>query len=1428
MSDDGTGSPGEGSAPGECLAPGLAPRRRARLSPAQERIWTAQRLDPEAPLFHMAFAFVVEAEIPPETFRRAWQHTASAATVLRARVVEEDGGRVRTVAGLLPETHVVDFRGRAEPERSFLDWARERCRRPPALDGPLVDSVLAVLGDGRTGWMLNQHHVVTDAASTGLVVRALDDVLRALLDGREPPTVTFPPYPETVAALRHRFGETGRATSEAHWRLRRGSRRPVAFYGSPTRPRSTPSVRTTIELDAERARAIEALAGKAPFRSLSPDLSRFALWSTVVAAWTHRISGAEEVGFDAPVAGRPSPEARRCPGLFIELFPFAARVTPDDTFRTLGARCLEEALLLVRHARPGASADTTGAGDALADVVLNYVPTTFGSLAGAPTSVEWLHPGHGDRAHAVRVQVCDFAGSGRPRVHLDLDAEVFHDERRAAAPAHFERVLDALLADPDQCVAAADVLTDADRAAHAALHRDHRGPRAERTVLDAILARCARDLDRIALRSGDRAVAFSNLAERIDAAARVLVERGLEAGDRVAILSGRSIETVVAILGILRAGGVFVPVAPGTPDEKRRRILADSGARLAVTDRHEGDATGGIVHVPLARLSTAVPDALLSSPPGADDPAYVLYTSGSTGEPKGVVVSHGALAEYLLWAEESYVRGERLTFPLFTSLGFDLTLTSLFLPLMSGGTLLVLAESAGPVDAAVLDLVREPAIDVVKLTPSHLAVLRRRGLENSGIRRMIVGGEDLPTSLAAAVVSQLDGRVEITNEYGPTEAVVGCVAHLFDPRVDTGPSVPIGRPAPHVEVAITNEAGARVPRGVTGELRVSGPALADGYLGRPERTAERFVTDGHGRRWYRTGDLVRLGDRGGLEFLGRIDRQLKVSGLRTEPGEIEAILREVPGVDECAVVGVRRTAGATPTPTPAPEAAIRHCVRCGLASNVPRTRYDDEGVCNVCRSYERVEPWTRDYFGSLDDLREIFDDARRRRPEAPAEALVLLSGGKDSTYALLRLVETGVRVAAFTLDNGFLSEGALANIRRVTDELGVPVHVATTPAMNAVFRDSLERFSNVCNGCFKTIYTLALRHAHEQGIPIVVTGLSRGQMFETRLTEEMFRDGRRTPEEIDAAVLAARKAYHRIPDAVSRSLDVSHFADERIFDEVRIVDFYRYCDVDMDTLYAALRERLPWIRPGDTGRSTNCLVNDVGIAVHRRERGFHNYAIPYAWDVRMGHKTREEALEELDDDLDPERIDAMLAEIGWTEESAGESERTSLEAWIVASDEVSETDLRRALSRRLPAPLIPARFHRVADLPLTPSGKVDEAALQRAATTAPERRRETRPLEGPVQEMLAEIWSDLLGVGSVGPDDGFFELGGTSLLALRSVLRLGEELDLELPLDAVFTSPRLEDLARVAEDLLLAELDEAEADEAPQGPDAGGSTPPLG
>lgn len=1374
---------------------------KSNLTTAQLLLWLGQKLNPGVPLYNMAFSFTIKGEVELDRFQIAVRTLIDRADTLRLTITESEGIPYQKVQPKLEYTlPLFDFSTEVAPTTAVQQWITDRCTHEFDISTRMFDTALLKLASDTYIWYFNQHHLTTDNGSLSIAYQYLQDYYARSLAGTLTDAPDIPTYLDYVDLERERRQSTSYQKSVTFWQHQRASiPEPVALYGRTPSSESAHTQRVRYELGPERSRALKALAASPEARSLSLDLSQFNLFLTALFAYLYRASGNTRLAIASPAHNRPTPELKETMGVFIELFPLQVDVEPEETFASLLKKVSRASGQFLRYAQPGTSPYALNRN---INIVLNYINASFPEFQGMPVETEWIHSGYGDSQHALRLQVYDFDRSGSFQLAFDFDRELLGEQMQQRAIAHFQSVLDALLQDRTQRLDDIEILDIAELQQLITFNHTSsavKSPAA--TVISEFEAQVARTPDAVAIACGDETLTYHRLNCLANQWARYLQQQGITSETPVGLHLRRSLDLVAVIWGVLKAGGTYVPLEPNYPTERLAAILSDTQLPLVLASSDiaaqlpEGPHRVVRVDRVLSEVQQESSENLDSSISG-DRLAYILFTSGSTGPPKGVAIAHSSLANYVAWASSEYLQGEALTFPLFSPLSFDLTVTSLFVPLTCGGQIAVYPEDVSGIDLSIQRIVQDNAVDIVKLTPSHLALVKDTDWAASRVQVLILGGEDLKTDLAHQIARQ-NPHIRIYNEYGPTEATVGCMTHQFDPQTDTETSVPIGQPAAGASIYLLDSQLKLAPYGAAGEICIGGPGLARGYLNRESLTAERFIAlpETHPcreKRLYRTGDLGRWGEDGRLRYLGRSDRQVKIRGTRIELGEIESTLSAHPLIDTCIVEVVR------PVARPIPE-SITYCTQCGLASNYPGTTFNSQGVCNVCQSYESYRSRTEKYFKTPNELSQILERAQQRK-SGDYDCIMLLSGGKDSTYALYQLLETGLKVLAFTLDNGYISEEAKANIRRVVNHVGVDHIFATNPVMNEVFVDSLKQHCNVCNGCFKTIYTLSMKLAYEKGIPCIVTGLSRGQFFETRLTAELFTQlftsEDTSIEQIDSTILEARKAYHRSKDAIADLMDTDIFQSDDIFAAVEIVDFYRYCDVNLDDMLNFLSDRAPWIRPSDTGRSTNCLINNVGIYVHTEKQGFHNYALPYSWDVRMGHKTREEALAELNDEIDIPAVERILNDIGyghWREDM-----EAKLVAYYVPKAQSPETsDLRTFLNAKLPTNIIPTHFIAIESIPLTPNGKLDRQALPDLNTTRPELNANFIEPRSPLEQTLAAVWQQTLQVNRIGIRDNFFDLGGDSIAAIQVAARASDR-GISLTPQQLFRHPTIAELSAIA------------------------------
>ena len=501
-------------------------------------------------------------------------------------------------------------------------------------------------------------------------------------------------------------------------------------------------------MGAERSRKLKEIAKRTEIRAFTQHLTLFNIFSTLLFAYLYRTSGQKQLVIGAPSQNRPSKIFKETPGLFIEVFPLIAEVEENDSFLDLLNRVKIEAGNYLRHAQPGMSTLETSKSF---NTVLNYITAEFDDFKGIPAKSKWIHPGHCDPAHHLRCHVYDFDSSGEIEVHLDLNETVFDEELRRWAPKHFLNLIDAFVADVQQPITKTALITGEEKAQLLSPFGSNKV--SDDLVISQFEKVVLENPDETAIRFRARALTYAELNKKTNQLANYLEDEGIAKGDTISIHLERCPNYLISVLATMKLGACFVPISSDQPEERISHILKDSNCKIVLTntllERNLRRIAIKTINLDIESQSIENKSVdYLSSKFKGSDTAYMIYTSGSTGRPKGVLISNASLANYLNWAKNEYALPEKFTFPLFTSIGFDLTITSTFLPLISGGELVVYTEHSSGPDISIMEVIEENLVNSIKLTPSHLALLGDIDLSDSNLKLMIVGGEDFKTNLA--------------------------------------------------------------------------------------------------------------------------------------------------------------------------------------------------------------------------------------------------------------------------------------------------------------------------------------------------------------------------------------------------------------------------------------------------------------------------------------------------------------------------------------------------------------------------------------------------------------------------------------------------------------------------------------------------------
>jgi amino acid adenylation domain-containing protein len=1427
------------------------PAAGSPLSFAQQRLWFIHQIDPSSPAYNVPNALRLRGSLDPAVLERCIAEVARRHASLRTRFEVVGGAPIQVVE---PEPRV---------ELSLVDLSHlpaaareEEARRLAGAEasapfdlarGPLLRTRLLRLAGDDHVFLLTMHHIVSDGWSMGVLVQEVTALYQAFAAGRPSPLPDLPIQYADFAAWQREALSGARLESElAYWRERLTPLPPPLDLPA-DRPR--PPVQTfrggveRVAIPAGIADAMRALArgeGATLFMAL---LAAF-------AALLARLTGQKDVTVGTGIANRTLPELESLIGFFVNALVVRTSCQGDPPFRQLLGRVREAALgafahqdlpfeRLVEELQPPR------------DLSRNPIFQVAFALQNAPRG-DFELPGltigpvpseTGATRFDLEFHLWEESGGGLDG-YLFYSADMFDAPTVRRIAGRYQALLASVAEDPDLPLsrlraAAGDELERATQG----LARGRDLPFPPRPAYELFEERAARAPHLLAVEEAGRRITYGRLDAAADRLAARLIGLGAGREARVAILAGRSIEQVTAILAVAKSGAAYLPLDPANPDARLATMLEAAGAHLVLAPRalasRRGLAGRRVVDLDDAPAGDDPPRAARAASPA--DLAYVIFTSGSTGDPSGVEVTHANLANLVAWHRAAFGLTEADRATLISGVGFDASVWELWPALASGASLLIPDDATRLHPPALRDWLVERGATVAFLpTPLAELLLALEWPRACALRTMLTGGDRLHAVDPARV------PFRVVNNYGPTETTVVATSGEADTGGWLGMPT-IGGPVANAR-AFVLDAGLRpVPIGVPGELCIGGAGVARGYAGRPDRTAERFLPDPYSRapgvRLYRTGDRARQLADGRIEFLGRLDTQVKVRGHRVEPAEVESALAAHPGVEAVAVVADEESGGTRLVAYVAPRRAGGEGGR-WEAEHLARWRdlYDE----TYARSPERRDPsfditgWNSSYTGAPIDaaeMREWRDRTVERILERPPRRVLEIGCGTG-----LLLTRIAPRCEGYVATD--FSAVSLGLVRR-----------AVAGREDCACLELLQRDADDFSGLEAGSFDMIILNSVVQYFPgadyleRVLRGSMRllgdgGRLFvgdvrDARLHQafaaSVARHGAGQASPGDVRARAGRLLANEEELLVSPHFFAGLAAGEprgawvevlvkrgRADNELTRFRYDAVLHVGSPPPAPAERE-IPWeaSAPSRLGKLFLEGVDRVLL------RGVPNARI--AGDVAAARALAgpEPELREAPAAAHPDDVAALggaqgytgiarlspdgeeLFDVAFTRRATGSPAETPAFPALPGDGPHRLTNapvratiagtlapaLRELAAARLPEFMVPSAFVVLDELPLTASGKIDRRALP-AGAALPAAAGARVPPRTAMERAVAGAWCDVLRVERVGATDNFFDLGGHSLLATQVISRLRSALGVEVPLRVIFESPTVEKLGR--------------------------------
>ncbi|MET0497199.1 MAG: non-ribosomal peptide synthase/polyketide synthase [Steroidobacteraceae bacterium] len=1436
------------------------------LSHAQHRLWFLWQLDPTNTAYHISGDFRFSGAMDPFALRESFAAIVSRHESLRTVFGAADDGSAwqRVLPALAPDISFIDVRmlDPAAREARVADEVHRIQESPFDLcNGPLLRIGIIQLAAAEWQLVLTIHHIVADGWSLQLLFDELSAQYSARVRGFPVESAPLPVQYIDHSAWQRTWLEQGeRERQLAWWRQQLGDEHPVLELPV-DRPRRSATAYRPVRHEIVLS---QSLASALRDRCVSQRATLFAVLLAAFQTLLRRYTSHDDIRIGLPVANRQHKDAEGIIGFFVNTLVLRSCIDREATLdsvlhrsvHALNDACAHQDLpfeQLVEALQPGRDLGQSP----LFRVVMNHLridPRALSSLPGLRLEDSWV----GKQAAQFELALDTMeVTTGEIRVRFTCAADLFDVATVARFADHYLRVLECFARHPERRVRDIELLGESERARLQGWSVNTVRQRDASTVHGLFERQAARSPDATALVFGDETLTYAALNRRANRLAHRLIAMGVKPETRVGIAAQRSIELVVGLLGIMKAGGAYVPIDPGYPAERLRYMLEDSGVTLllAQSPLDAVSDVGKVTQIVLSQLDV--------SRERQDDPAvalhgdnliYVIYTSGSTGKPKGTANRHRSLYNRLAWGQQFDPLVATDVVLQKTPFNFDISFWEFFWPLSSGATLALAEPGAHRDPQHLIELVRRHRVTTIHFVPSMLqAFVAAEGIETCDtLRRMICSGEALTVEAQNQVFARLP-RVALYNLYGPTEAAIE-VTHwkcVDEDRL----AVPIGRPISGTRTVILDADLQLAPQGVIGELYLGGTGLASGYPTRAGLTAERFVADplsDDGTRLYRTGDLARWRADGQIDYMGRVDHQVKIRGHRIELGEVEAQLLSQPEVREAVVLARRRegdtrlVAYVVPTAGALDVVDGQASVRDGRVAqweSVFDSAYgsqarapDFRGWNNSYTDLPIPEAQMREWLQATVDRIAALDPRSILEPGCGVGLLVEHLAPRVRTYVATDLAASAVAsLSAWTS-----AQPSLAHVEvrqaEAADLAGTDAREFDTVVLNSVvqyFPDA-DYLLSVLEGAARTvgaagsIFVGDLRHMALLPMFHCSVQLARAPLT---LTVRQLRSRIQRALAQDKELVVDPAFFTAVAAHLGRSVEVllkRGNADNELTNyRYDVVLRAKAIDVEPESwtpgpdVFERLAECIVTHRPRairlrslpnrrlmrDLNAWRQLDSSDAGDTVAelsvRLDRIEHTGFDPEAfWSLgeRLGYHVEVAWAEGQDDGS----FDVSLVERSMVKDRADANvdPQALPDRWrSFASDPLRAlrmqqlgTRLRERLHRQLPEYMVPAQIAVLDALPLTANGKLDRKALpepQLASTEAYE------PPRTDVETTLAAIWSTVLGIERLGRHDNFFELGGDSIVSLQIVARM-RQAGWKITARQMFERQTVEQLAQVA------------------------------